>query len=257
MIRSALSRSAAICLLSVLVAAGCRRSTGPDASYGQAFTLYQQLYATQLDDAYGDPRMDEVVALLRAVDPRSSDAQAAQALLGTIQRGRDALGKERAEREKATAAVKAPAPVADVDTSKIWAAMEPDAGVHGDPFGPGTPLAQMTASSGGCMAANEPFNEQGTGVSGTVYRVVSSDACKSKLPGLVGQIVLVANGKVYRRMEDPRPPAAQDAGVQAKAAPPPKPAAKPDAGLPPYQVVYPGQPMPQGMVPATAQTQQQ
>src|SRR6266403_1951878 len=113
---TALSRRAAICTLAVVLWAGCRRSTGPDANYQQAFSLYQQLYATQLDDAYGDPRMDEVVALLRAVDSRSSDAQPAQNLLGTIERGKDALVRDRAEREKATAAVRPPAPVTNFDT---------------------------------------------------------------------------------------------------------------------------------------------
>ncbi len=153
-----MSRRAAICILAVVLWAGCRRSTGPDANYQRAFTLYQQLYATQLDDAYGDPRMDEVVALLRAVDSRSSDAQPAQNLLGTIERGKDALVRDRAEREKATAAVRPPAPVTNFDTSKMFAALETDAGTQGgDPFGPGASLAELTASSGGCLAPNEPF----------------------------------------------------------------------------------------------------
>ena len=255
-----MSWRAAVCIVAVGLGAGCRRNTGPDASYQQAFSLYQQLYATQLDDAYGDPRMDEVVSLLRAVDSRSSDAQSAQDLLGVIQRGREALAKERAEREKETSAAKAPVPVTNIDTSKLFAAMEADAGTasQGDAFGPGASLAELTAVSGGCMAANEPFTEQGTGVTGTVYRLVPADACKSKLPGLIGQIVLVVNGKVYRRIADPRPPppaAAPSAPAQtaAKAAPPPKPAKPATAGEGQVQVVYPGQPVPQGMVPATAE----
>jgi len=250
-----LSRRAAICLVAVISWAGCRNS-GPDQNYQQAFSLYQQLYATQLDDAYGDPRMEEVVGLLRAVNSRSSDAEAAQNLLGTIQRGREALAKERAEREKATAAIRAPAPVADIDTSKLWAA-EPDAGTQ-DPFGPGASVADLNKQSGGCLADNEPFTEQGTGVTGTVYRVSPSDACRSKLPGLTGQIVLVVNGKIYRRTADPRPPpaAVPDAGAAARAAPaPPKPAKPADTGEQQVHVVYPGQPIPEGMVPATPQQQ--
>ena len=255
-----MSWRAAVCIVAVGLGAGCHRNTGPDASYQQAFSLYQQLYATQLDDAYGDPRMDEVVSLLRAVDSRSSDAQSAQDLLGVVQRGREALAKERAEREKATDAVKAPVTVTDIDTSKLFAAMESDAGAasQGDAFGPGASLAEMTAVSGGCMAANEPFTEQGTGVTGTVYRLVPADACKNKLPGLIGQIVLVVNGKVYRRIADPRPPppaAAPSAPAQtaAKAAPSPKPAKPATGGEPQVHVVYPGQPVPDGMVPATAE----
>ena len=107
--------------------------------------------------------------------------------------------------------------------------------------------------SGGCLVENEPFTEQGTGVGGTVYRVAPSDTCRSKLPGMVGQVVLVVNGKIYRRTADPRPPPAPvDAG--------PPPAARPaaataraaqpaDAGEPQYYITVPGQPQP-GSAPA-------
>ena len=245
-------RSAAFCLSIVLVA-GCRRG-GPDENYQQASALYQQLYATQLDDAYGDPKMDEVVALLRKVSPRSSDAYAAQTLLGTIQRGRDELAKERAEREKmAVAAVRSTStgPV-NIDTSKLYAATEQDAGgPPEDPFAPGASVAELNKQSGGCLVDNEPFTEQGTGVGGTVYRVAPSETCRSKLPGLIGQVVLVVNGKIYRRTADPRPPpspAAQDAGTPQKAAAAPKPkpatASAADAGEPQYYISVPGLPQP-------------
>ena len=92
-----MSRLAALSLF--LAAGACHRTTGPDENYQRASALYQQLYASQLDDAYGDPRMDEVVSLLRKVDGRSVDAQSAQTMLGAIQRGREALAKERTERE--------------------------------------------------------------------------------------------------------------------------------------------------------------
>ena len=75
-----MSRSAAICLL-LIAFAGCR-SSAPDPNFQQANAIYQQLYATQLDDAYGDPKMDEVVALLHKVSARSVDASRAQAMLG-------------------------------------------------------------------------------------------------------------------------------------------------------------------------------
>src|SRR4051794_37713247 len=60
---------AALCLTAALALAGCRRAPGPpDANYQQASQLYQQLYASQLDDAYGDPQMDQVESLLKKVD---------------------------------------------------------------------------------------------------------------------------------------------------------------------------------------------
>jgi hypothetical protein len=249
-----LSRRAAICLLTLALAA-CRRTSGPDENYQQAAASYQQLYATELDDAYGDPRMDEVVALLGKVNPRSVDAEQAQALLGTIQRGREALARERAEREKmgAIAAQSAAPAGGNIDVSR-FAPEEPDAGQVQDPFGSGASLAELNKQSGGCLVESEPFNEQGTGVGGTVYRVAPSDACHSKLPGMVGQVVLVVNGKIYRRTADPRPPPPPvDAGPPppaAKAAAPARPPPPADAGEPQYYITVPGQPQPGATPPA-------
>ena len=249
-----MSRRAALCLLALSLA-GCHRTTGPDDNYQQGAALYQQLYATELDDAYGDPRMDEVVGFLHKVDKRSVDAPQAEMLLGTIQRGKEQLAKERTERERmaAIAAHNAP-PVVNIDPSQIVAASQPDAGPPQDPFGTGASISDLNKQTGGCLDENEPFNEQGTGVTGTVYRVAPSDLCRSKLPGMVGQVVLVVNGKIYRRTGDPRPPpaAVPDAGPPPA---PPKPApaaARPapaaDAGEPQYYITVPGQPQP-GAVP--------
>jgi hypothetical protein len=219
-------------LLTVTFALLACRSRGPDANYQPAFTIYQQLYATELDDAYGDARMNDVVALLRKVDPRSGDAERATALLGTIERGKEAFAQQQAEREKRSAAItqSATAPQFEINPSKILAANEPDAGQQvQDPFGPGASVADLNASHGGCLQDNEPFNEQGTGVSGTVYRVAPSDSCRSKLPGLSGQIVLVVGGKIYRRMADPRPPPPPAPAATAR----PAPAASASAQPPP------------------------
>jgi hypothetical protein len=207
----------------MLAVGGCRWDSGPDANYQEAAAIYQHLYATQLDDAFGDPRMDQVVALLRKVGARSADAESAQRMLGMIERGREELAKQRVEREKmaAAAAQSASAAVVDIDPSKVLAATAPDAGPPQDPFGPGASVVELNTQSGGCLQDNEPFTEQGTGMTGTVYRVAPSDPCKGKLPGLVGQVVLVVNGKIYRRMSDPRPPAPATA--------PPKPAPAPAA----------------------------
>ena len=199
-----MSRSAAICLL-LIAFAGCR-SSAPDPNFRQANALYQQLYATQLDDAYGDSQMDDVVDLLHKVSPRSIDAERAQAMLGLIERGREELAKQVAEREKMAAAAASSVASAqvDIDPSKVLAAAERDAGAPVDPFGPGASVAELNAHSGGCLVDSEPFTEKGTGVAGTVYRVAPSETCKGKLPGLNGQIMLVVNGKIYRRTADPR-----------------------------------------------------
>ena len=130
-----MSRSAAICLL-LIAFAGCH-SSAPDPNFQQANAIYQQLYATQLDDAYGDPKMDEVVALLHKVSARSVDASRAQAMLGLIQRGREELAKQLAEREKmaAAAARSLASAQVNIDPSKVLGAGEADAGPPVDPFG--------------------------------------------------------------------------------------------------------------------------
>jgi hypothetical protein len=214
-----LSRRAALWVVTFALLA-CR-NRGPDANYQQAFSIYQQLYATQLDDAYGDPRMNEVVALLRKVDDRSEDGDRARALLGTIERGREAFAAQREEREKRSAAITQSVSTGqmDIDPSKVLATSEPDAGQVQDPFGPGASVAELNSSHGGCLQDSEPFNEQGTGVTGTVYRVAPSETCRSKLPGLAGQIVLVVGGKIYRRTSDPRPPAPIGPPAAARPAP--------------------------------------
>ena len=252
-----MSRRVAFCIVS-LALAGCQRTTGPDENYQRAAAIYQQLYATQLDDAYGDPRMDEVAALLRKVDGRSVDAQAAKNMLGAIERGREALAKERAEREKVSAAATAPAARVSIDPEQVLAANAEDAGSpEQDPFGPGASIADLNTQTGGCLVDNEPFNEQVTGKTGTVYRLAPSEGCRSKLPGMAGQAILVSEGKIYRRIADPRPPesarpaAAPDAGAPAAAARPraAAPAAAPDAGEGEYRIVIPGAPQPSATAP--------
>jgi hypothetical protein len=259
-----LPRRAALCLVS-LALAGCHRTTGPDENYQRAAALYQQLYATQLDDAYGDPRMDEVVALLRKVDDRSVDAQAAKTMLGAIEHGRESLATERAERDKVSAAATAPAARVSIDPREVLAANAEDAGTtEQDPYGPGASLAELNTQTGGCLVDNEPFNEQGTGKTGTVYRLAPSEGCRNKLPGMAGQAVLVSEGKIYRRIPDPRPPepprpaAAPDAGAPAAAARPrpAPPAPSQDAGEGEYRIVIPGAPQP-GATPPPAEGQPQ
>lgn len=205
----------AICVALALTA--CRRQRGPDENFHAARELYQQLYATQFDEAYGDPRMDEVVALLNKVHPRSVDAPQAQTMLDAIAHGREQLAQERAAREKLEAeAAKAVIPPPEIDKDKILAASQPqDAGPAKDPYGSGADVAALNAQNGGCLTENEPFTEQGSPMRGSIYRLAQSDECRKRLPGFVGQAVLVVDGKIYRRIADPVP-------AQA--------AARPDAG---------------------------
>ena len=139
-------RPAILCLLALFA---CRRApAGPDPNYEQASKLYQQLYASELDDAYGDPQMDRVVAFLKKVDSSSADADAARAMLGAIQNGREVLAKQRADREKmaAAAAASAATAVVNIDPSAVIAASAPvDAGPPQDPYGLGKQCEEQIA----------------------------------------------------------------------------------------------------------------
>jgi hypothetical protein len=262
----------AILTISFLVLAGCRaRQTGPDANYEKGSRIYQQLYAQELDDAYGDPKMNEASDLLKKVDPRSIDAESAQRMLASIDSGRALLQKQQAARNKmADAAAKSLTAQQQIDPVKIIAAStpkelaqeKPDAGPEIDPYGPGVSISDLNATSGGCLSAGEPFRERETNMTGTVYRVGKSPQCGDRLPGLSGQVVLVGkDGRVYRRLADPTSgiAASPDAGAAAPPAvaaatsnpAPPAPAAQPgadtaaDAGQAGFYI--PGMPIPDQM----------
>lgn len=236
------------------LAAACARFSGaPDPNFAQARDLYQQLYGSELDEAYGDPRMDDVVSLLQSVNRRSIDAPSARALLHAIGHGREELAKVHAEREKLRkAAAEVVATPSNIDPSRVL--QQPDAGPPQDPYGPVASVAQINNDSGGCLVAGEPFHEGVTNRTGTLYHLAPNPACKDKLPGFVGQAVLVSEGKIYRRILEsqvPHPPSAAgapDAGV----APRDRGAARAPAaagGVQEYLVV-PGGPLPPPEVPA-------
>ena len=214
--RSVLSfaRSAACALA---LAAACARYSGPpDASFAKARDLYQQLYATQLDEAYGDPKMDEVVSLLQNVSRRSVDSPSAQALLHAIENGRLELAKVHEEREKLSQAAAAEVAAQRTTIDPAHVLQEPDAGPIQDPYGPGASISQINKDSGGCLVSAEQFHETGTNKTGTLYRLAPNPACKDRLPGFVGQVVMMSEGRMYRRIPEsqaPRPQAAADAGV--------------------------------------------
>jgi hypothetical protein len=248
----------AACALAV---SACRGTSGPpDPNYEKASQLYQQLFAKELDEAYGDPQMEQVVTLLKKVDSHSVDAPAAEALLTAIQQGRENLKKSHAEGKKMSeAAEKITVTPPAIDPSKVLGTDKPpDAGPASDPYGPGASIAEINTATGGCLISGEPFTESVTEKSGTLYRLSASPACAEKLPGFVGQVVMASEGRIYRRILEsqvPKPPPAATPDAGAPAAP--RPAARPapaasggDDGGQPQGIIYtPGAPVPPGMTP--------
>ncbi len=74
--------------LAVSLGAGCRRGGAPSAEDAEASGLHDHLLLElDGDEAYGDPRMQQVEALLAKVRDDSSDKAAATALAEKIRAG--------------------------------------------------------------------------------------------------------------------------------------------------------------------------
>ena len=202
-----------------LVSFACRKVGPPSPDYDRAYRIYERLYVSQLDDAFGDPQMDEAEALLKKVDPRSVDSELAQRLLQSIADGRKRLAAERAEDEKRRALLRASMaptvapPMGPMFVEPLAAAGAPDGGAADaavaeadagppDPAAAGTKFDDLQRASNGCLVPGLPFKEVGTGKQGASYRLNAADPlCGGKL-GLGGQLVLVMDGKVYAKVSD-------------------------------------------------------
>jgi len=82
------TRFLAVVLLLALT--GCARKE-PSPEFTRASERFNKLYAKELDDAYVDPAIHEVEALLEKVPADSLDAQAAAQLLTRIRDNRSRL----------------------------------------------------------------------------------------------------------------------------------------------------------------------
>ena len=97
------TRILAVVLLLALT--GCARKE-PSPEYTRASERFNKLYAKELDDAYVDPAIREVEALLEKVPADSLDAQAAAQLLTRIRENRTRIEQASKDREKALAAAR-------------------------------------------------------------------------------------------------------------------------------------------------------
>ena len=102
-----MTRPFALLLALSLAGAGCSRKE-PSPEFTRASEKFNKLYAQQLDDAYLDPGMREVEALLEKVSPDSLDAAAARQLLTRIREGRGRFEQADQDRAKAMAQARIP-----------------------------------------------------------------------------------------------------------------------------------------------------
>jgi hypothetical protein len=220
------TRFLAVVLLLVLT--GCARKE-PSPEYTRASERFNKLYAKELDDAYVDPAIREVEALLEKVPPDSLDAQAAAQLLTRIRTNRARIEQASTDREKAMAAARS-APT--FSGPSVSAAPPPPPARPAPPSAPdaGPPSAPTAGMAmrdfhrlfGDCFEPAGPVEVNGRGPRDS-YTMADSDRCRRAMPGLANSVVLgdsesvmgiVPKSALRRTLPDggAPPPAPSDSG---------------------------------------------
>ena len=190
---------AVVCAIAVLMVSGCARKSQPSEQYAQAHQLFSKLYAAQLDDAFGDPAMAQVDALLRQVSQDSSDWRAAKELARRIEDGRKRLREAEAARKTAAAQAAAPVPyqrmTPETPAQRAAAAEGADAG-SSQPV-PHLALAEFTARFSGCFQqGSDKINVVGKGMFDT-WELKDIANCRDRHPGFDQLYVLTSSSEVF------------------------------------------------------------
>jgi hypothetical protein len=214
--------------LATLVASGCRKPAKPSPEYSAAQARFVVLYGERLDDAYGLPEMDELLAQLGRVPPDSLDARAAADLSKRIRDGRTKLQAEEAALKKAADAALAPPPDMMGPGKKVvlgaaagtGGAEAADAGTDGPPQ-LGMTSQEFDQKFGTCFTYGHQVKVAGKGL--VESRLLNDRLqCQKRLPGFDKQAVLFENGRVLAVVDR----------AQYEAASPKATVVKVDAGTP-------------------------
>ena len=235
---STVLRTLAILAVLAVAGSGCSRRREPSPEFSRASEAFNKLYAQRLDDAYLDPKMHEVEALLQRVPTDSLDAEAASQLLNRIHEGRARMQKAQDETEAASVAARTPSTVSNAPREATAESVPKPAAVPPPPdAGPleaiqptaGMPMADFNRRFADCFQIAGPVNVQGAGAKDS-YELVDSSRCRTAHPGFADAIVVadgqavmgvVPKSSVIRPPPPPPPPTGEDGGAQAAAAPPP------------------------------------
>ena len=190
-------------VLIVLALSACRKEPGPpSAEYDEARQRFSKIYGQKLDEAFIDPEMDAIEALLLQVPPDSVDAQSAKELQQRIKDGRAKMEKARQEREAAMAAARqgdivppsAPLPESEPPPP---APQEPnDAGPPSSGPVVGSPASELVAGYLGCFQKASSITVKDRGLREAWEISPGRARCSQVFPTFVGQVVLIEEGKV-------------------------------------------------------------
>ena len=187
----------------------CRKPAQPSEEYSQAHTRFGKLYAEKGDEAFLDPRLEEIESLLARVPPDSLDVGAANDLKARITNGKAQATATQKAKDDALAKAREPGTMpAGFNTPSRQqeepppppppAAERPDAGTDaGEPSVPeiGTPLSQLASGFNGCFVKGESLNVQGRGMRDR-WELVDRVACRQQYGSLADQVLIIEDGKV-------------------------------------------------------------
>lgn len=241
---------AAVCLLAATFA--CQEPLKPSADYAEASRLYVTITTQKGLGAYADPRMAKVLELCEQVPPESLDAEAAVALAARVRKG---IAEEQtlAERREAPR----PVIVAVAEGSEVsLGSPAPSSGLSSLPRLLGAGEAEIRERWGDCLKSEGPFVEKGGSRHGTAWSLVESEECSAIQPSLAGQLVFIADGKVFNvapkadaertEVRTRLPPTEKEIQVEGET---PEPQVVTETG--PVTPYVPGMPVPDGVDPRT------
>jgi hypothetical protein len=187
-VKAALAFLCAAALLS-----GCHKRKTASPLFAEASSDFNALYGQELDDAYVDPRMDEIEAKLKDVPKDSLDADAAQELVKRIDDGRAKVLAEQKE-ARANRAQAAAEPSFPPDETPPPAASEAaDAG----PTQPvaGMPRADFLKYFGSCFATQGPVRVADAGQA-EMFALGSSADCQKQFGWYADRLVILDQDKI-------------------------------------------------------------
>lgn len=189
-------------VLIALAPAACRKeNAAPSPEYEQAHERFSKLYGQKLDEAFLDPQMDEIQALLQQVPPDSLDAQSARELDQRIRDGEAKMEKARKDQADAIASAhqvdtfpSTPTP-AEPEATPTPAEEPKDAGAKDEGPVVGSSASELPAGYLGCFHSSKPITVTGHGLRDT-WEMSDASKCSQAYPSFAGQVILIEDGKV-------------------------------------------------------------